>query len=695
MTYKVSVDTGGTFTDVVIANKDGRLSIGKAPTTENAFDGVKEGLYVAAEQLGMTLEQLVGETSLFIYSTTRATNAILEGKTAKTALLVTQGFPDTLVLREGGKLHGFDLRQPFPKPYIPRALTFEIPERIDSEGRIKRPLDEAASKAILETLNEKQVEAVAVCLLWSIANSIHELRLGQLIEDVMPQAPYTLSHQINPVVREYRRASSAAIDASLKPVMSAHLRQFADDLINAGFRGELVIANSLGGVIHVDEMASRPIESIRSGPSMAPIAGKTYAAAEQINLDLVVCDTGGTSFDVSLVREGIVSYSRETWLGQQFTGHLTGISSVDIRSIGSGGGSIAWIDPGGLLRVGPESAGADPGPACYGRGGTRPTVTDSAVVLGYIDPARFLGGRMKLDSNSASVAVGVLAGQLGLDLEKTAASMLTVANEHMVRAIQDITVNEGVDPRQALLVAGGGAAGLGVVPIIRELGCSGALVPRTAGALSAVGAQFSEILVEFCFSCFTDTKSFDQSAVGEGFRQLHTKVEDFSNRLQKYGITDITVDLFVDARYSYQVWNLEVSLPQSWWQGQREVWQLQQAFDEAHQRVFAVAEPGARVECLMWKARVRSPIGLNSIKAIAGLYEGGTKLGPRLVRPAYFDDGWVETPVYTGDKLPVGVKLSGPAIIEEPTCTLVVPPESSVSVTQDGNYYLKVADAAR
>ena len=690
MTYKISVDTGGTFTDVVVSDENGQLNIGKAPTAENAFIGVRGGLEVVADQLGLNLEQLLGETTVFIYSTTRSTNAILEGKTAKTALLVTEGFPDILVLREGGKLHGFDLGQPYPKPYIPRSLTFEIPERIDSEGVIKRPLDEDATRTLLESLKAKQIDAIAVCLLWSVVNGVHEKRIGQLIEEVMPQLPYTLSHEINPIVREYRRASSTAIDASLKPMMSAHLLQVADDLANAGFDGELMFATSLGGVVYLDDMASKPIESVRSGPSMAPLSGKTYAEAELINRDLIICDTGGTSFDVSLVRDGTVSYTRETWLGPQFTGHLTGVSSVDIRSIGSGGGSIAWIDSGGLLRVGPESAHADPGPACYGRGGIKPTVTDAAVVLGYIDPAVFLGGRMKLDADAASYAVATLAQQLHLDTEASAAAILTVANEHMVGAIQDITVNEGVDPREALVVAGGGAAGLGVVPIVRELGCSDALIPRTAGAFSAIGAQFSDIVAEFSASCYTDTKSFDKATVGKAFKQLNDHVEKFAGRLKTHGITETEVNFFVDARYAYQVWQLEVSLPQEWRGSEEDVRILEERFDQAHLRVFAVSEPGARVECLTWKARLRAPIGRSSIDAVIASYAGGTSLDPRVIRPAYFDDSWLDTPIYTGDSLPVGTELLGPTIIEEPTCTIVVPPGSSVRVTKYGNYYLEV-----
>jgi N-methylhydantoinase A len=274
-----------------------------------------------------------------------------------------------LVLREGGKASAFDYETPYPDPYVPRRLTFEVPERIDAEGTVREALDEGAAREIAARLDALEVEAVAVCLLWSIVNPAHELRLGEILAEALPHTSVTLSHQLSPVLREYRRASTTAIDASLKPMMGAHIRAVADDLAAAGFAGELLGATSFGGVMHLDDLAARPVYSAKSGPALAPVAGRVYGEAELGARDVVVCDMGGTSFDVSLVLDGAVNFTRATWLGGQFVGYLIATSSVDVRSIGAGGGSIAWIDPGGLLRVGPVSAGAVPGPACYGRGG--------------------------------------------------------------------------------------------------------------------------------------------------------------------------------------------------------------------------------------------------------------------------------------------------------------------------------------
>lgn len=695
MTYRITVDTGGTFTDVVVADGDGRLYVGKSPTTEIAFTGIAGGLSTVCEELGLSLEELLRRTSQFVYGTTRATNAILERRgVARTALLVSKGFRDTLVLREGGKVNGFDLTERYPNAYVPRHLTFEINERVDSEGGIVTALEEEDTRETLRALAERKVEAVAVCLLWSIANDTHEVAVGRLLEQVLPGVPYTLSHQLNPVVREYRRASAACIDASLKPLIGPHLAGVGADLRSAGLRGDLLIATSAGGVLHLDDVVKRPIEMVRSGPSMAPIAAKTYGALEDTGTEnIIVCDMGGTSFDVSLIRAGDVTYTRETWIGPRFTGLLTGASSVDIRSVGSGGGSIAWLDQGGLLRVGPRSAGADPGPACYKRGGREPTVTDAAVVLGYIDPESFLGGRMALDADAARRVIGQIADELELTPEGAAAAILAVANEHMVTAVQDITVNEGVDPREAAVVAGGGASGLSIVPFLAELGSSVAIVPRTAGALSATGAQFSDVVAEFSRSEFAHTGHFPTDRVNAALADLGRQAETFSAELQLDADVQTDVEFFVDARYAHQVWDLEIPVPLRNFGGPQDIERLIQEFHAVHERVYAVTEPGANIECLTWRARLRAVIGQEVIDMLGqGSREGGmSHLASRhRSRLAFFDGQWVDTAVVRGDELQPNATVPGPAIIEEPTSTLVVPPRAAALVTDSGNYRLEV-----
>jgi N-methylhydantoinase A len=689
-TARITCDIGGTFTDVVVSDGSGRLTVAKSLTQPaHLFGGLHAALTLAAEQLGETLPALLGRASTFIFSTTQATNAILEGTTARTAFLCTEGFPDILVRREGGSLRPYDYTRPFPEPYVPRRLTFEIPERVDVEGGVLKELDEGEARGRLAEARALGVQAVSVCLLWATANPVHELALGELIAGELPGVPYSLSHQINPIVREYRRASGTSIDASLKPLMQRHLPEISSGLESEGFAGELLAASSAGGVVPMSVLIDSPLWSVRSGPSLAPVAARTLAQAETGSEDVIVCDTGGTSFDVSLVRGGDLVFTAETWLGEPFAGHLTGLSSVDVRSIGAGGGSIAWVDPGGLLRVGPESARADPGPACYGLGGTRPTVTDAALVLGYVDPDRFLGGAMKLNVAAARSALGELARELGIDPREAAHAVLSIANERMIAAIHELTVNEGVDPRDSTLLAGGGAAGLTILPIARELGCSEVLIPRAAGVLSAFGGQHSDIVREVTAPFVTNSLDFDFEGVRATLAGLAERLASFEAELPPGVAGETQRRYFVEARYAYQVWDLSIPLEGDGVQDGESLERLIESFHSAHQRIFAVREPGQRIELSHWKGRVlastaKPPLGVVREPATATAHAPDA-------HTAYFPElGEVEIPVHLGEQLTASSTVSGPALIIEPETTIVVYPGWSAHVTQLGNYRMEL-----
>ena len=688
MGLRVSVDTGGTFTDVVVAAEE-REVIGKAPTTpDRIFVGMRNALQNAAGQLGRDLAALLGDTDLLIYGTTRATNAIVQGTVARTAFLVTAGFPDVLVLKEGGKPRVHDFSTDYPDPYIPQAHTFEIAERIDSEGGVVEPLDRDQARAVLERVKERGFEAVAVCLLWAVANHDHERVLAALIEEVLPGLPYTLSHRLIPIVREYRRASATAIDASLKPLMQAHLRDMEGDLRAAGCRGEILVSTTVGGCMHVEELAERPIHTVKSGPAMAPVAALACSRREGFGDDVIVCDAGGTTFDVSLVRDGEVKHTRETWIGGQWIGHILAISSADVRSIGAGGGSIAWIDPGGLLRVGPKSAGAVPGPACYGAGGAEPTVTDAALLLGYLDPGYFLGGRMALDIEAARRAVGGLSEALGKTLDDGAHAIMSLANELMIKAIQDITVTEGFNPRECTLVAGGGAAGLGIMSIAGELGCERVVLPRTASVLSACGMQVSDVIYEHAASMVTRSVDFAFDAVNGVLETIDAELERFAATLEARGLRTKRIDRFVEARYLFQVWELDVALPVERFRSERDVADLVERFHATHEQVFAVRDPDSLLECLNWKGRLS--VGLGSAPARRAAAPSAGPGTPDRHRDAYFGGGArVETPIYLGRNLRPGAAIEGPAIIEEPTTTIVVDPGTRARLGGAGNFILE------
>jgi N-methylhydantoinase A len=690
LSARITCDIGGTFTDVVVSDASGRMTIAKALTQPaNLFDGLRAALARAAAEIGEPLAALLARTSLFIFSTTQATNAILEGTTARTAFLCTEGFPDILVRREGGSLRPYDYSREFPAPYVPRRLTLEIAERIDADGEIVKQLDESAAVAQLSRARELGAQAISVCLLWSTANPAHELALGGLIERELPGLPYSLSHQTNPIVREYRRASGTSIDASLKPLMQRHLPEIASGLQSEGFAGELLAASSAGGVVPMGELIDSPLWSVRSGPSLAPVAARTVAGGETGSGDVIVCDTGGTSFDVSLVRGGDLVFTGETWLGEPFAGHLTGLSSVDVRSIGAGGGSIAWVDPGGLLRVGPESARADPGPACYGLGGTRPTVTDAALVLGYIDPDQFLGGKMALDVAAAERALGELAGALDIALREAAHAVLSIANERMIAAIHELTVNEGVDPRDSMLVAGGGAAGLTILSIARELGCREVLVPRAAGVLSAFGGQHSDIVREMTAPFVTNSKEFDFDGVAQTLRSLRERMLAFEAELPGALAGEVSRRYFVEARYAYQVWDLSIALDGEEIADEAALARLIESFHDAHERVFAVREPGQKIELSQWKGRIVVETEKPPLAAARELSQNGAAPERRV---AYFPElGEVEIPVHLGAALAAGSSIAGPALVIEPETTIVVYPGSTAHVSALGNYRLELA----
>ncbi len=678
---RLAADTGGTFTDLVVEHDD-EVRLYKAATTpENPAEGILNAIALAAADADLSIDEFLGATDIFIHGTTRAINAILTNTTARTALLATRGHPDMLLLREGGRTHPFDWSYGYPEPYIPRALTFEIDERIGSQGEVVRALDEPAATQVIARLADHGVEAVAVCLLWSIANPAHELALGELLERHLPGVPYTLSHALNPTLREYRRASGAAIDASLKPLMTSYLRSLDERLRAAGFSGRLLMVTSSGGVVDAEDMAAAPIHSVNSGPAMAPVAGRRYAALDGHSENAVVADTGGTSYDVALVRRGRIPVTRENWLGIMYEGHITGFPAVDVRSVGAGGGSIAWIDSGGLLHVGPQSAGADPGPVCYGRGGVEPTVTDAAVVLGYIDPGYFLGGAMKLDAQASSDAIAERVGRpLGLDMNEAAAGIMAVATERMIQSIEEITVNQGVDPRTAVLIGGGGAAGLNAVAIARRLGSPRIVIPQAGAVLSARGALMSDLVSEYAGAFFTGSDDFDHERAEAVLGELRERCIEFAERAG--GTADPELEFVAEARYRHQVWQLDVPLSTGHLGTPEDLAQLVEDFHGVHEEVYAVRDERAVVEVVNLRARVTCPLGGGVADTIA-LEQGD---GLPATRTVFFSGvGPVRAEICKLEALTPGTQVAGPAVIESSFTTIVLNPGASAERAASGS----------
>ncbi|BCW40347.1 methylhydantoinase [Arthrobacter sp. StoSoilB3] len=684
--YRIAVDTGGTFTDVVVGSNNGDMAVGKALTTyDRVFTGFEASVRRAAESVGWSGDEVLRNADVIVYGTTHATNAVLTGKVAKTALLTTDGFADTLLLREGGRRDAFDSKAAYPPPYIPRHLTFEITERISAEGDTLVPLDEEQVREILGSFKEQGIEAVAVSFLWSIINDVHEKRVAELIQEILPGVPYTLSNEANPTIREYRRSSAASIDASLKPLMADHLGKLRSDLQEYGFGGDLLVVTSEGAVLDVVDVLDRPVLLLNSGPSMAPLVG---AAAAPERDTVVVCDMGGTTFDVSLVEQGVIRHTREAWLGEPFVGHLTGLSSVAVSSIGAGGGSIAWIDGGGLLRVGPQSARSTPGPAAYGRGGEEPTVTDACVALGYLDADGFEGG-FTLDREAAVRAIDTrIAGPLNMDTLQAAQAILDVSANHMATAIRQASLEQGVDPRGALIVAGGGAGAMVAAAIGVLLEADTVLIPATAGVLAAYGAHRAPIATEFLSPLHNDTRSFNAGSASRAVEDLTGKAEVFVKRFDGVGDAP-SITYFVDARYPGQAWDLRVYLDAAPDTAGDAAGIIERAFHEEHDRRNGTHDPDSRVEIITWGVRVEIPRPEHTKDQA----EVNRATEVHRTDSIVFGGESFSTQRYRGVTLAPRDKIIGPAVIDQPTTTIVVPPEWNATLDERSNIYLTRKEA--
>jgi N-methylhydantoinase A len=679
--YQICIDIGGTFTDCVVLSKSGAIDLFKAASTPDRFErGFLDSLELAAAAYESDLKSFLTEVETIIHGSTVSTNALVEGKVARVGFITNDGFPDTLLLREAPRKRSFAWRIDYPAAFVPRERTATIKGRIDSKGNELLPLDEAAVTKACEQFKLLGVEAVAVCLLWSIVNPKHELRVRELVSSVWPSVPITLSHELNPIPREYRRAISSCMDASVHPIVSAYTKSLMNALDEAGFQGSFLLANCVGGVMPPEEIINKPIYSVMSGPALAPVAAQQLTSRD----DVIVVDMGGTTFDVSAIRGGQLVISSEAMIGND----LLGIPKVDVRSIGAGGGSIAWVDVGGLLRVGPMSAGASPGPACYGRGGVEPTVTDANVILGIIDPDFFLGGRMKLDRSAAEAAVGVIANKMRISVLDAAYAIYTTSNHNMITAIEDVTIKEGIDPRESFLIAGGGATACHIGEMVNVLGMGEFLVPKLAAGLSAFGGLMSDVRWEESATFHTDHRKFDFEGVNSILKRLKERGGAFldraaiPNKQRRY-------EVVVHGHYRYQSWDIEVPVPSELITS-NDLPVLVDAFHEMHERIYTIKDTSEVVEFNTWKVRAiggktanRQPVtrlGAAETPPVTKSYR------PVLVRK---EDGLVDLPIFDGNKLRPNHTVAGAAIIEENTCTILLQSNQTAKVDDVGNYLIR------
>jgi N-methylhydantoinase A len=685
MPYHVCIDIGGTFTDCLVADDEGTIAIYKSPTTPGEFEkGFINVLGVAAEEIGFAARDFISQIDIIVHGSTVSTNALVEGKTARAGLIVNHGHADVLTLREGPRKGAFEWRLDYPEPYIPRKLTRTVRGRIDVRGREIAPLSTEDVHAAAAHFRQQQVESVAVGLLWSVANPDHELRVREILQATLPEVPVTLSHEINPIPREYRRIIAAAIDASISPIIRTYVQSLQDALAGAGFQGELLLANCLGGMMPAAEMMRRPIYSVMSGPTLAPIA----ALALTKESDVIVGDMGGTSFDVSALRDHQVIIAPDSKINND----SLGIPKVDVRSIGAGGGSIAHVDSGGLLHVGPHSASARPGPACYGFGGADATVTDANVVLGIIDPDFFLGGRIKLDRGLADQAVDRIAQRLSVGREDAAHAIATTSNHNMVAAIEEITVREGINPRDSLFVCGGGGTSCHIAEMAEILGLKRYLIPRFVAGLSAFGGLISDLRWEESGTLHTSSRQFDVDRVNALLRHLRTKGDGF---MRSAGVPENRrrFECAFFGRYEYQSWEIEVRFdPQPAGLSAKDLDGLVEAFHQMHDRIYSIRSDHDVVEFTTWKVRAIGARAGSELWRSHVLPPGAKVARPKGNRNVYMreDGGMRAVPVYDAHTLSCGATIAGPCLVDANTFTAFLIHNHVGTMDQYGNLLVEV-----
>ena len=681
--YRIGVDVGGTFTDLVAVDDGGRTTVAKsASTPRDQSIGVLAGLSLLADSLGIERAALLGSTDRIVHGTTVATNALLERKGAKLGLLTTEGHRDILEMREGLKDVRYALRQPAPDPLVPRHLRVPVRERIRADGSEATPLRRASLRSAIRTLAAERVEAVAVCYLHAYRSSEHERITAEALARALPGVYVSLSSQVFPQIKEFERVCTTVVNAYVGPVLERYLERLAERMAEAGYAGPVLIMQSHGGLATVADAVRLAAGGVLSGPA-GGVAAARHASRIIEHGNLIAFDMGGTSTDMSLIVEGEAAVSTD----RRVAGHRVALHSLDIASIGAGGGSIAHVDAGGVLHVGPGSAGADPGPACYGRGGTAPTVTDANLVLGFLDPVRFLGGRQRLDSQAAAGAVDTIAARLDIDRMAAAEGIHRIVNTHMAEGIRLVSVRRGVDPRRFALLSFGGAAGVHVTAVARALDLSRVVVPRLAPVFSAWGMLASDLRYEIVRTHIGDASALDAGRLDALYREMEAQGR---TRLAEAAFEgEILCRRSADMRYGEQIFEVEVPLDDVDWSGPDPIAAIADAFHRRHEALYTYSLRDQ--EAVLVNARLAVIGRLPAAPAEPALAQG-LPAAPGAARRAYLD-GWRELSVYDLDTLAPGQRIEGPAIVESATTTVLLRAGDTAHTTPHGWLDIGIATA--
>lgn len=680
MRYRIGIDVGGTFTDLVAVDDAGRLVHAKAASTPSDQSlGVMDGLGLLAEAIGLPLLDFLATAERIVHGTTVATNALLERKGARTALLTTEGHRDILEMREGLKDDRYNLRMPPPEPLVPRDLRLGVTERIRHDGRIETPLDPASLARAIDVLLARDIEAVAVCYLHSYRDPAHERATADAIRAALPGCYVSLSSEVLPQIKEYERTCTTVVNAYVGPALRRYLERLAVRLAEAGSAAPLLIIQSHGGVATVADAVRLAAGAVLSGPA-GGVAGAAHVARMTGVGELIPFDMGGTSTDISLVTGGAAAIASDRTLA----GQRVGLRSLDIASIGAGGGSIARVDAGGVLHVGPESAGAMPGPACYGRGGVRATVTDANLVLGYLDAANFLGGRARLDTAAAEAAVDHVAAALGVDRMAAAAGIHRVVNTRMAEGVRLVSVRRGIDPRHFALLSFGGAAGLHITDIARQLELSRVIVPRLASVLSAWGMLATDLRYELARTHLGDASALSADALRQVFGAMEGEGRARLAATRFAG--EVRTQRSAEMRYGEQIFEVTVALDGLDWARDDLVAQLADAFHARHEALYTYALRDQ--EAVLVNARVAV---IGALAPLAAEHrEAAGDGGMRGTRRVHLGE-WITAAVFELDALAPAQVITGPAIIDSTTTTVLLRAGDRATVTPHGWLDITVA----
>jgi N-methylhydantoinase A len=672
--FTIGVDVGGTYTDLVATDETGRTIFAKSPSTPaDQSIGVMAGLEELARRLNVTRADMLAATDRLVHGTTVATNALLERKGAKVALLTTEGHRDVIEMREGLKPDRYDLRSPPPEPLVPRELRFGVRERLKASGDVLIPLDAASLGEAIAAIKKSGATSVAVCFLHSYLNPVHELAAVERLVRELPDVSISSSSDVLPQIKEYERVSTTIVNAYVEPIVRRYLTNLEQRLHEAGFKGSLFVVLSHGGMAPVGEASRLAAGTVLSGPAGGMSGGRRCADLLGIP-DLVPFDMGGTSTDISLISDGQASLSADGMLA----GQRIALRSLDIASIAAGGGSIASVDTSGTLRVGPESAGSVPGPACYGNGGLAATVTDANVVLGYLDAAAFMGGARPLDRAASEAAIDRVASSLQLSRLEAAAGIYRMINLKMADGIRLMTLRRGVDPRKFALLSFGGAAGLHAAEVARELEIKRIIVPTVASVLSAWGMLTSDLRYEVSRTHYGAGPRISDNEVRELFAQLEQQA---AGRLRAWFKGPIAIERSAEMRYGEQIFEIDVPLNDLNWKAADLVDQIEDRFHRRHEELYTYASRGQEV--VFVNARVAAVGEVSQRDQDKKLASSSGECRPRTKRQAWFG-GWRDVPVYALDSLQPGHSLTGPAIIEAETTTVLVDTGDRVTVNALG-----------